>query len=57
MRSKKIKPQKPFRLELRITEKQKIHILEMSDALNISESDFIRMLIDKSIANLVNERI
>ena len=59
MRCKKIKEDKPYKMSVRFSKNQYLHIIDMSECLGIKESEFIRMLVNKSITDLLkseNER-
>lgn len=49
MRKMKVTENKPYRLNLRLTEKEMIFINGICDVLNISPSEYIRKTIDKQM--------
>ena len=51
MRTKKISDSKPNLLSVKITDKQLQFLYFISDSMNISISDYIRLILDKSILN------
>lgn len=51
MRTKKISDSKPNLLSVKITDKQLQFLYFISDSMNISISDYIRLMLDKSILN------
>lgn len=51
MRTKKISDSKPNLLSVKISDKQLQFLYFISDSMNISISDYIRLILDKSILN------
>lgn len=55
-RCKKISPRKPFKVSFRLSPMEYYFIEELSNTLNISESETIRMIILKEASNYQKQK-